>query len=748
MDLKQAGTENLSWIPGLAAFLQNQEGVEAIMIDSKDKKVSIATLGKVDESILTYRLQQTLREIEKSIAEHTVSNVPAGNSIKVHYTEGKTFLKKPSCLTAPRFWQWREVPWPEVDEHHEHHHSEEWQKLAFFSVVCGIGGALGAYLARPEGNPLVSKICFGVSLVAGGWEAAQEAFKQLPKGKLDIHFLMLAVALGSCAIGAWKEGALLLFLFSLSGTMEHFALSRTHKAIDSLFKNAPKTALLLEDGKEQEVPSDKLEPKDIIICKPGDVFPIDGEIILGTTAADESNLTGEANPIPKEMGSQVYSGTVNLWGRVHVKVEKPAQESALQRIIYLIQEAQHLKAPSQRFTDKFGTPYTYGILGLTIVSFFVWWLGLGVPAFYNTPDCFSAFYRAMTLLVVSSPCALVLSIPSAILAAIAWGAQNGILFRGGAAIEKLCQVNLVALDKTGTLTTGNLAVHKIESFPEGREANVAELAFCLENNSKHPIARAINAYSKAKGLNIKTVDNFQSLTGKGVKGHIDNVSCVIGRRELLELGPLAKWVQDLPQPPEMFTEVWVVYGDLLGRILLKDEIRKQSKPVLEALKDLGIRTLMLTGDRRNTAEAVAKAIGIQEVHAGLTPEDKVNTLRDFTKQGYKVAMVGDGVNDGPSLAAAYVPVAMGARGSDVALELSEVILMNDRIDHFLKAYKLSVRAKKIIYQNLTIALTTISLMALASLTGLVPLSIGVFAHEGSTVLVCLNSLRLLWNRFQ
>ncbi|MBL9203331.1 MAG: cation-translocating P-type ATPase, partial [Opitutaceae bacterium] len=401
---------------------------------------------------------------------------------------------------------------------------------------------------------------------------------------------------------------------------------------------------------------------------------------------------------------------------------------------------------SERFTDKFGTGYTYAVIGGATAMFLVWWLALGLPAFTNTEETRSAFYRAMTLLVVASPCALVLSIPSAILAAIAWGARHGVLFRGGAAIEKLADITAVALDKTGTLTTGELAVVGCESYPRGREREVLQLAFTLEAKSQHPIARAIVRHAKAEGVTELALEDFQSLTGKGLRGKIAGASLLLGRRELLESGPLAAWAKELPAAAAELSEVWVIAKDLVGRVLLKDQIRAESRDVLAQLRQRGIRTVMLTGDRRHTAEAVARELGLDEVRAGLSPEDKVAAIQSLRADGRRVAMVGDGVNDAPSLAAADVSVAMGARGSDAALEQAEIILMHDRIENFLAALRLSWRAKRIIRQNLAVSLGVVIIMVVATAIGAVPLAVGVAAHEGSTLVVCLNSLRLLFGR--
>lgn len=729
-----------NWAVGLAAFLQSNNEVEALRVDATHRKVEIATLGPIDLDLLEARLSETIRRIEAGRSEA----VPIGVSVETA-DDGELRLQKPTCITAPRLWQWREIEWPVSEEAEEH---EDWRVLSVLAGICAILGVAAWGIETVGTAPFwVSIALYVAAMLAGGWDAIGDVKEGLPKGELDIHFLMLAVAVGAASIGAWAEGALLLFLFSFSAALEAFALHRTRSEIDSLYDAAPKTAtVLLPDGDEQLVPVEQVAVGQIVVVKPGELFPVDAEILNGKTAADESNLTGEANPVSKLKGDSVYSGTINLWGSVEVRVLRMASESSLQKVIRLIREAEHLKAPSQRFTDKFGTRYTIGILGLTALMFFVWWLIFGIRPFANTEEGFSAFYRAMTLLVVASPCALVLSIPSAILAAIAWGARHGILFRGGAAIEKLAEVDLVALDKTGTLTTGGMEVYAVESFPPGREKEAVELAYSLEAHGSHPIGRAIQKYGKAQGLKVREIEDFQAMSGQGVQGRDGETLCVLGRRELLENGPLADWIHDVPEPSAEFTENWIFKGDLIARILLKDQIRRESKPILEKMKSRGIRTVMLTGDRRGAAESVGAEIGIDEVRSGLKPEDKVALIREYSNSGYKVAMVGDGVNDAPSLAAAYVSVAMGARGSDAALEQSEVVLMKDRIDNFLAATDLSHRARVIIRQNLAIALGTVVLMAGASILGWIPLSIGVFAHEGSTVVVCLNSLRLLFHR--
>lgn len=741
---------NSTWMDGLARFLASEREVEAILLNPDERKVSVATLGNINTDVLRGRLETLIRELDAQFgSEGRATGTISQNAFSLHVRPlpgDDVLIEKPSCPTAPQLWKWREFEWPEPEEI-EAESQVEWKMLALQSGLCGVLLIVGYILEHLNVPDWIWMSCYAVSIIAGGWESAKESWEKLREKQLDIHFLMLSVAAGAVAIGAWHEGALLLFLFSMSGALEHYALHRTHREINALTKAAPKMArVILPNGQVEERAVAKLQIGDLLQVRPDELFAVDGSVESGETAADESNLTGESAPISKQKGEDVFSGTLNLWGAVTVRVEKLASQSSLQKIITLIQHAQHLRAPSERFTDKFGTRYTWLVLSITATMFFVWWLAFGIPPFENVAETKSAFYRAMTLLVVMSPCALALSIPSAILAAIAWGARHGILFRGGAAIEKLAEINVVCMDKTGTLTEGELRVTSVESFPAGHETEVARIAVTLDGQSNHPISRAISGYGKAHDLETYELSEFQRIAGAGLRGRIQGEVCYIGRRELMEQGEFAHWLTKIPDTPLGFTEVWVLSPNVVGRILLLDTIRSGTKGVLQKLNADGLQTIMLTGDRRAAAEEVAKGLGLSSVRAGLKPEEKVAAIKDLTTQGYKVAMVGDGVNDAPSLAAAYVSIAMGARGSDAALEQSDVVLMQDKIEKLLTARELSSKARKIIKQNLWIALGAITLASLASLFGLIPLTIGVLAHEGSTVIVCLNSLRLLFGK--
>jgi Cd2+/Zn2+-exporting ATPase len=741
MERHDAG-EN-SWIDLLADFVSSQRGVEAIRLNAGSRQVELATLGPVDLAELQVQLNEVLRRLDAGLPVTLAGDHATG--LKVSHQEGRVVLEKPACPTAPRFWKWREFEWPEAEQM-EQQSAEEWRALALQAAICGValvaGWALGKLGVLPHG---MVHVLFAISMISGGWDAAQDAWENLKERRLDVHFLMLAVAAGAVAVGAWEEGALLLFLFSTSGALEHYVLHRTHREINALTKAAPKLArVVLPDGSVEERAVKLLHIGEVIQVRPAELFPVDATVLEGETAADESTLTGESVPVDKGKGANVYGGTLNLWGLVKAQVDKPATQSALARIIHMIQNAQKMRAPSQRFTDRFGTNYTLATLLLVLVMFLVWWLGFGLPAFESSDERRSAFYLAMTLLVVMSPCALVLSIPSAILAAIAWGARRGILFRGGAAIEKLGEVDTVAMDKTGTLTEGNLRVVGVESFPPGREDDVLRLAVTLDAHSNHPIARAITRHAKAGGIEPGELSEYQSLPGLGLRGMTSEGVTYAGRRELMEQGDFARWLKDVPDAQPGLTEVWVLNARVMGRVLLRDEIRPGSRTVLKRLADEKVETIMLTGDRRAAAIQVAMDLGVADVRAGLHPEDKVAAIQELSRQGRKVAMVGDGVNDAPSLAVSYVSLAMGARGSDAALEQADVVLMQDKIEKLLSARHISLCARKVIRQNLAISLGSVGVMALASLFGIVPLTLGVLTHEGSTVVVCLNSLRLLF----
>ncbi|MGB7793664.1 MAG: cation-translocating P-type ATPase [Terrimicrobiaceae bacterium] len=734
----------------VSRILEEEPRLEAVALGESQRKLAIATLGPDDDHRLADRVSQAIAQGMEDCGHLTEGGVCSAcggkpstqvrsSRVVVKEVLGSTLIEKQTCPTAISFWKWIAVKWPKYAprEHRPFAQTDdEWKRLAVLAAGCLVLGGLG--VAADTVNHTVALISYAGAYLCGGWDAAKDAWRRIRQARLDVHFLMLAVAAGAAVIGAWREGALLLFLFSASGAMEHYAMGRTRREISALLRGAPKTARVLRGGTEAQVPIESLEQGMTVIVTSGEQIPADLEILKGETACDESSLTGESLPISKEPGDIVLSGTMNLWGAIEGRVLRRASESALQRIITLIQEAQEMKAPSQKFTDKFGTGYTWTILTLCTGMFFIWWLIFGLPPFLQKGGEVSAFYRAMTLLVVASPCALVLSVPSSILSAIACGARRGVLFRGGAAVETLAGVNVVALDKTGTLTTGELALESLDCL-RGEKRRFKQIASSLARLSQHPLSRAIRKLSRQWGVDAADAAGFETLHGQGLRARIDGKEYLLGSRKLAGIGP-----QTLDEAGSLGMEVWVAGPDVLGRMVFRDTVRPESRKTLQNLSGMGLRTVMLTGDRREAAEKIAQGVGIGEIRAGLLPEQKVAAIQELKERGArKVAMIGDGVNDAPCIAAADVGVAMGARGSDAALEQAEVVLMNDRLENFLLARTLSLRSRRIIYQNIGIALGAVIVMMSAAFLRPIPLALGVAVHEGSTVIVVLNSLRLL-----
>lgn len=732
-------------VANVSRVLAEEPRLEAVAYQASSRKLAMATLGADAGARLAHRVSEAVHQPAGSRCGVVAANgvcaecgesVDARNShprVVVKQVMGNMLIEKQTCSTAIHFWQWQSLRWPKFipRQAETEHDPDEWKMLTALAGGCLLASVGGLTAEALHLAPAVALACWAAAYLAGAWEAAEETWEKMREGALDVHFLMLAVAIGAAAIGAWHEGALLLLLFSASGAMEHYAMGRTQREIGALLRGAPKTATVLDpDGTERQAPVEDLQPGDLVRVTGGQQVPVDLRITHGESTCDESNLTGESRPVPKAIGDEAYSGTLNLNGVIEGRALRRAGESALQRVIALIGSAQKMRAPAQRFTDRFGTHYTYGVLALCAAMFFVWRFAFGLPAFVSAGGTTSAFYRAMTLLVVASPCALVLSIPSAILSAIAFGARRGLLFRGGAALEALATVDVVALDKTGTLTVGDLRLTQVEAST-GTEQEARTMAYNLARFSDHPLSRAIVRMGQAGNLPRREPENFESIPGQGLRAVFNGRPYSLGKRA---------------ESVSTEIETYVSGPGLDGRLVFRDELRPEAAGLLERLRRGGLRPIMLTGDRAGTAQAIAAQLGALEVRAGLSPEQKLQAIEELKAGGtHRVAMVGDGVNDAPSLAAADVSVAMGARGSDAAMEQASVILMNDRLENLLMAFDLSHRTVAVIRQNLAVALGTVAVMVLASLWGRVPLGLGVAAHEGSTVLVVLNSLRLLFS---
>jgi Cd2+/Zn2+-exporting ATPase len=614
-------------------------------------------------------------------------------------------------------------------------------------VVCG-GLALAGWLGPPlAGLPAkAAAAAFAVAYLAGGAHSLVRTLRSLASRRLDIDLLMLLSAAGAAAIGDWVEGATLLFLFSLSNALEARALRRTTRAIEALMELRPDEASLLEgrdgDERERRVPVDQLEPGQRVRVRPGERFPVDGTVASGHTAADQAAITGESAAVPKGPGDRVFAGSINEGGTVEVRMDRSASETTLARIIRLVEEAREAKAPTQRFIDRFEQGYAGTVIFAAVVA-------SAVPPLLGEPFT-ASFYRAMTLLVVASPCAVVISTPATILAALAHAARRGILFKGGAPLEALHDLDVVAFDKTGTLTLGRPAVTAVVPFAGGAADRLLALAAAAERLSEHHLGRAVVEAAAAKALVLPAAEALRNTRGRGITARVGGLEVAVGRLDfVLEQGFPTAAASDLEAADAHrrggATVVYVAAGPaMLGALVIEDQVRDGAAEALAALKAAGVRkTLLLTGDHAPVAERVAAAVGVDEWRAELLPEEKVDEIRRLTAAGQRVAMVGDGVNDAPALATADVGIAMGVAGTDAALETADLVLVRDDLSQLAYAVRLARRARRIVRQNLAFASGVIAILVVVTLTRGLLLPIGVIGHEGSTILVVLNGLRLL-----
>jgi Cd2+/Zn2+-exporting ATPase len=608
-------------------------------------------------------------------------------------------------------------------------------------TVAGLLVALaGQWLVAGETGQMLliggSALAFAAGGLPAGWRALQEL---VTEHILDIDLLMVVAAVAAAAVGAPVEGAVLLTLFSISSTLEERALGRARRAIEALMALRPETALRrLADGRVEEVPSADLAVGDVVVLRPGARVPADGVILDGRGTLDEANITGESMPVPKQTGAQVFEATVNLDGVLDVTVTRSVAESTVARMIALVTEAQAAKAPSEQFSAWFGQRYTVAVLAGSILAFLVFlWLGWGWH---------EALYRAATLLVAASPCAIVISVPAAILSALSAAARGGVLFKGGAALETLAAVETFAFDKTGTLTTGRATITGIATV-NGSEQDFLRLLGGIEAQSEHHIAAAIRRDLAERDLMPVAVADVTSHPSAGIfgrNGHEEvwagNPRMAARMRASIDHAAL-KELTDGTQ-----TVIYAGRGDVvLGAITIADEVRHSSARALEALRQDGVRKIvMMTGDRRPVALRIGAQLGLRpdEIHAEMLPEDKVAEVAELAAAG-RVAFVGDGVNDAAALARADVGIAMGAAGSDVALQAADVALLSEDLERLADAHRLARRTARIIRQNLTFALAAMAVLVTGGLFFDLPLPLAVVGHEGGTVLVVLNGLRLL-----
>jgi Cd2+/Zn2+-exporting ATPase len=609
---------------------------------------------------------------------------------------------------------------------------------AITTAICALSVLGGALAARAGIASWRSDALFLVGYVAGGYRQAIEGTtKLLRERQLDVDLLMVVAAIGAAAIGYWFDGALLIFIFALSGTLEGYANARTQRDIESLMALNPDEAVVVRDGAERRVPIDRLELDDVVIIKPGERIPADGVVLEGASLVNQASITGEATPVHKIAGADVFAGTINGQGGLRVRVTRPAGETMIARIIALVQEAQERRPPAQLFIEKFELRYA-NVVVLGAILFAI------VPTTLMGWRFAEALYRAMVFLVVASPCALAASMMPALLSALSNGARHGVLFKGSTFVEALGKIRAVAFDKTGTLTTGHPIVIDLVAAGEQDAGALLARTASIESMSEHPIGVAIVAEARARGMPVVAPTEFQSRIGVGAEGRVDGVPWRVGKRELFADVPPVLLVEQTRLEAEGNTVV-LAGGDRAQLALaLRDTVRPNARAAVEALRRLGVEHIaILTGDSEATTQAAAREVGADRVHAGLLPADKVRVVEELLAEYGEVAVVGDGVNDAPALATATVGIAMGGTGTAVALETAHVVLMADDINRIPYAIELGRRALRVVKQNLAIALGVIVLLVTADVLGRISLPTGVIGHEGSTLLVTLSGLRLL-----
>ncbi len=615
-------------------------------------------------------------------------------------------------------------------------------EVAFTAItlVATVTGFIGQQIGFAS---QVQALLFSVAYLLGGYYGLLDGIDAARVDrKLDVNLLMIFAAIGAAIINQPLEGAILLFLFSLSNTLQTYALERNRMAIEKLLDLRPPEATVRRGSRLVTVPVEKVVIGDVVLVKPGARFPVDGTVLSGESDVDQATITGESVPVHKAAGDGIYAGTVNGNGSMEVKTTRLAEDTTLARIVQMVEDAQSTKAHTQSSLDRFEEIYAWVVLGgallLTVIPYFI----LG-------NDFNPTFYRAMTWLVVASPCALVISTPASILSAIANGARNGILFKGGIHLEKTAGLKVIAFDKTGTLTEGKPSLTSIKTMDGIADSELIRLVAAVEARSEHPLGMAIVRDAGRRGLELPASSEFRAIPGQGVQANVEGKRIWVGNLRLFT-------GSGIDVPAEMQVEVdrmeldgqtaMLAYSPdgWLGVIGVADTLRSDAAQIIQSLKTAGIqRTVMLTGDNERVAQAIAARAGVDEVHASLLPQDKVRVVKELQEHYGATAMIGDGVNDAPALAIADLGIAMGGAGSDVALETADIVLMADDLTNLPYALRLARKSRRVIWQNLSFSLAVIVVLVISTFGFELAMPLGVVGHEGSTVLVVLNGLRLL-----
>ncbi|WP_044747743.1 heavy metal translocating P-type ATPase [Bacillus alveayuensis] len=620
-----------------------------------------------------------------------------------------------------------------------------WKKKTNITTAVSALFVLLGYIAQftASENSVLAIGLFVLAIIIGGYELFKVGLSNLVHLQFDMKTLMTIAIIGAAFIGEWGEGAVVVFLFALSEALERYSMDKARQSIRRLLEIAPKKAIIRKGNKEYEVDVEDIEIDDIMIVKPGQKIAMDGIVVKGQSSVNQAAITGESLPVYKQVGDEVFAGTLNEEGSLEVRVTKRAEDTTIAKIIHLVEEAQAERAPSQQFIDRFAKYYTPAIM---LIALF---LAVLPPLLWNG-DWSEWIYRGLAVLVVGCPCALVISTPVAIVTAIGNAARKGVLIKGGIHLEETGRLKAIAFDKTGTLTKGTPEVTNIELFNEIGEAELLGIAAAIERHSQHPLASAILREAKRKAIDIEKwqAGDFLSITGKGAKANVNGNVYYIGSPTLFaEFLTLPVHVQERISRLQIEGKTVMLLGtneELLGLFAVADQVRESAKTVIQSLHKLGIhKTMMLTGDNDKTAAAIGNELQLSEVKAELLPQDKLATIKKIREEFGSVAMVGDGVNDAPALASATVGIAMGGAGTDTALETADIALMADDLTKLPYTIRLSRKTLRIIKENITFALGLKILALILIVPGWLTLWLAIFADMGATLIVMMNSLRLM-----
>jgi Cd2+/Zn2+-exporting ATPase len=749
----------------LESSLQNHKGIQRSHLE-RDKSpvdlclhydpnilslVDVRRLAKRAGADIVNRYHHEVIDIEgmdcsdcAMVIEHSVGRIEGVLSVGVNYAAQKMRLEYDARKTDRKTVEKRvrslgyQVPVEGARSWYQKNRELIFSLSAGLLLLVGWLGQTFFALASP-----IAVALYFAAYLLGGWDVSRHAWYALRESHFDTDLLMVLAAIGAAILGDYAEGALLLFLFSLGHALEERALDRARAAVRALADLTPQTALVRRDDTELEIPVEQLRLGDVVIVRPGVRLPVDGVILSGQSGVDQSPVTGESVPVDKTPGDQVFAGSVNGEGALDVQVKRLSRDSTLARVMKMVEEAQTQKSPTQQITEKFERWFVPFVLVSDAVL-------IVLPPLFGVPFQ-ESFLRAMTLLVAASPCALALGTPVAILASVAQAARNGVLVKGGAHLENLGRLNAIAFDKTGTVTHGRPEVTDVIGYGVNQE-RILSLAAALESRSAHPLAQAVVSAAQARELPLPEIENLEAITGRGLRSSIDGQPVLLGSLALMdeqdiELAQAQREQLNVLQESGKTVMLVAIGTRVSGALAVADTLRPDVPETMMVLKKIGIsKTIMLTGDNPRVAAAIAHQAGINDFLAGLMPEDKVTAIRNLVQTHGKVAMVGDGVNDAPALANATVGIAMGGAGTDVALETADVALMGDDLSKLPFAVGLGRASRTIIIQNLVISLGVIALLVVASLTGWIGIGIAVVFHEGSTLAVVLNALRLLGYR--